>query len=74
MKYIALLDLTSSVHSAAELDGNMMHGTQNGMMSGTMMQGMGWGWMLLCLLFALLFFAVLVWIVMALLTYLRKPN
>jgi len=74
MKYLALLDLTSSVHSAAELDSDMMHGTHNGMMSGTMMQGMGWGWMLLCLLFALLFFAVLVWIVVALLTYLRKPN
>lgn len=74
MKYLALLDLTFSVHSVAELDGNLIQGTHNGMMSGTMMQGMGWGWVLLCLLFALLFFAVLIWIVRALLKYLRKPD
>ena len=43
-------------------------------MNGTMMQGMGWGWMLLCLLFALLFFVLLVLTVMALLKYLRKSE
>ncbi|MFC6381522.1 hypothetical protein [Psychrobacter glacincola] len=42
------------------------------MMNGTMMQGMGW--MILCLLFALLFFAVLVLAVIAFLKYLRKPD
>jgi len=82
MKHIVLLDLTSSVHSATEPGGDiingtlngMMNGTQHGMMNGTMMQGMGWVWMILCLLFALLFLAVLVLIVKALLKYLRKPD
>ena len=44
------------------------------MMNGTMMQGMGWGMMIACLLGALLFFALLVLTVMALLKYLRKPK
>lgn len=39
-----------------------------------MMEGMGWGWMALCLLFALLFFAVLVLTIMALLKYLRNKD
>ncbi len=38
-----------------------------------MMEGMGWGWMALCLLFAL-FCAVLVLTIMALLKYLRDKN
>tara|TARA_R100000935_G_scaffold119_7_gene390 strand:- start:435 stop:590 length:156 start_codon:yes stop_codon:yes gene_type:complete len=45
-----------------------------GMINGTMMQGMSWGWMILCLLFALLFFAVIVLAVIAFLKYLRKPD
>ena len=43
-----------------------------GMMNGTMMQGMGW--MALCLLFTLLFFTVLVLAIIAFLKYLRKPD
>jgi uncharacterized membrane protein len=43
-------------------------------MNGTMMQGMGWGMMIICLFFALLFLAVIVWVVMALLKYLRKES
>ncbi len=46
----------------------------NGIMNGTMMQGMGWGGMIICLLFVLLFLALLVLTVMALLKYLRKPQ
>ncbi len=44
------------------------------MMNGMMMQGMGWGGMIICMLFALLFLALLVLTVMALLKYLRQPK
>jgi uncharacterized membrane protein len=43
-------------------------------MNGSMMYGMGWVMMLICLLFTLLFFAVLVLTIMALLKYLRDKN
>lgn len=46
----------------------------NGMMNGTVMQSMGWGGMVVCLLFALLFLAMLVLTVIALLKYLRKSE
>lgn len=44
------------------------------MMNGMMMQGMGWGGIIVCLLFALLFYALLILTVMALLKYLRQPK
>lgn len=43
-------------------------------MNGSMMQGMGWIMMLICLLFILLFFAVLVLTIKALLKYLRDKD
>ncbi|WP_157824004.1 hypothetical protein [Psychrobacter sp. Sarcosine-3u-12] len=38
---------------------NMTNGTMHGMMNGSMMHGMGWGMMAVCLVFTLLFFAIL---------------
>jgi len=46
----------------------------SGMINETMMQGMGWGAMIICMLFALLFLTVLVLAIMALLRYLRKSE
>lgn len=44
------------------------------MMNGSMMQGMGWGMMLIYLLFILMVFTVLILTIMSLLKYLRKPD
>lgn len=37
----------------------MTNGAMHGMMNGSMMHGMSWGMMVVCLVFALLFFAIL---------------
>ncbi|WP_265090710.1 hypothetical protein [Psychrobacter frigidicola] len=42
-------------------------------MDGGMMNGMGWGMMIIWLLFVILIFAILILTVMALLKYLRQP-
>ncbi|MBP3946855.1 hypothetical protein [Psychrobacter sp. K31L] len=44
------------------------------MMNETMMQGMGWGGVIICMLFAVLFLTVLVLAIMAILKYLRKES
>lgn len=53
---------------------NMTNGTMHGMMNGSMMHGMGWGMMVLCAVFGLLFFAILVLMIMSLLKYLGKTD
>ena len=43
-------------------------------MHGNMMNGIGWGMMIIWLLFVILVFAILILTVMSLLKYLRKPE
>ena len=53
---------------------DMTNSNMHGMMNGSMMHGMGWGMMVLCAVFGLLFFTVLVLMIMSLLKYLGKTD